>query len=168
MCMLNKYTTVFSMACGENGLFHISDSDIWFILPLQLQNITQCHQIICGCKISVQAGTYQESFNRWHKQQLKIINNRENLFMSWLDEQFNAENIASRYIEVVLTYGEPIHTCSECSEFSSMCDFPERDINFPKLSCVLKCWSKCTYYIKLKLDGGNVGSNTSLHKRFLF
>ena len=58
-------------------------------------------------------------------------------------EKLNVENIASRYIEVVLTDGEPIHTCAKDSEFSSMSDCTNKYIKFPNWSCVLKCCSEC-------------------------
>ena len=45
--LIKIYATGFSMVYNEKGLVNISDSDIIFILPPQLQNMTQHHQIIC-------------------------------------------------------------------------------------------------------------------------
>ena len=56
----------------------------------------------------------------------------------------NAENIASRYSDVVLPDGKEIHPSSKYAEFSSMCDLSDKGIKFPKLSCVSNCCSECT------------------------
>ena len=58
-----KYATGFSMEYNKKGIVYISDYDLQLIFPTQLRNITQRHQIMCGCKICIQAGTYQESLN---------------------------------------------------------------------------------------------------------
>ena len=63
--------------------------------------------------------------------------------MSESDEQLNAENIESRYSEVGLSDGEPIHTRSKDSAFESMCDCPEKYIKFTMWSCVLNFFSEC-------------------------
>ena len=60
-----------------------------------------------------------------------------------MDGQLNAENIFSRYSDVVLPGGESIHPCAKDATFSSMCDFPEKYIKLPKCSCVLNCCSEC-------------------------
>ena len=55
----------------------------------------------------------------------------------------NAENISSRYSDVVLPDREPIYPREKYAVFSSMCEFPDKDIKFPKWSCVLNCCSEC-------------------------
>ena len=55
--MLKRYATGFSMEYHEKGLFRISGYDLWLIFLPQLKNMTQSHQIICGFKIFIQAGT---------------------------------------------------------------------------------------------------------------
>ena len=55
----------------------------------------------------------------------------------------NAENIAPRYIEVVLISEEPICPRAKDTVFSSICDFPDKDIKLPKWSYVLKFLSEC-------------------------
>ena len=52
--------------------------------------------------------------------------------MSGSYEQLNAENIESRYDKVLLPDRELIHPRDKYAEFASMCEFPERDIKFPK------------------------------------
>ena len=54
----------------------------------------------------------------------------------------NAENISSRYSDVVITDGEPINPHDKDSAFYSMCDFPDKDIKFPEWSYVLNCCSE--------------------------
>ena len=58
--MLKKFATGFSMAYDDNENVRISDSSLQFILPPKLRNMTQRHQIMRGCEICIQAGTYQE------------------------------------------------------------------------------------------------------------
>ena len=94
--------------------------------------MTQRHQIMCGCKICIQAVTYQDSLNYWRKRRLRYINNRENSLTRGSVEQLNAENIFSRYSDVVLPDVESIHSRAKDSEFSSMCDFLEIYIKLPK------------------------------------
>ena len=45
-------------------------------------------------------------------------------------EQLNAENHSSRYNDVALSDGEPIHPCAKYAVFSSECDFPEKYSKF--------------------------------------
>ena len=71
--------------------------------------MTQNYQIMCGCKICIQAGTYQEFLNHCCKWRLRYINNHANSLTRVSVEQLNAENIASRYSDVVLPDGETIH-----------------------------------------------------------
>ena len=52
--------------------------------------------------------------------------------MSVPDEQFNTESIESKYSEVVLPNGEPIHPHDKYAEFSIICYCPYNDIKFPK------------------------------------
>ena len=59
--------------------------------------------------------------------------------MSVPDEQFNTESIESKYSEVVLPNGEPIHPHDKYAEFSIICYCPYNDIKFPKWSCVINC-----------------------------
>ena len=66
------------MAYNEKGRVRISDYALRLIIPPQLQNMTQCHQIMCGCKICIQARTYQGLLNNWRKRQLRYINNHAN------------------------------------------------------------------------------------------
>ena len=81
---------------------------------------------MCGCEICIQAGTYQESLNNWRKQQPRYINNHANELSMVSAQQFNAENILSRYSYVVLTYKESINPCAKYATFANMCDFPEK------------------------------------------
>ena len=94
---------------------------------------------MCGCKICIQDGTYHKSLNHWRKRQLRYIKNHENSLTRGSSEQFNVKNIFYRYSDVVLPDGESIHPLAKEATFSSMCDFPERYIKFPKCSCVLNC-----------------------------
>ena len=64
--------------------------------------MTQRHQIMCGCQIFIQAGTYQESLNHWCKGRMRYIKNHENSLTRGSVENFNAENIFSRYSDVAL------------------------------------------------------------------
>ena len=59
------------MAYDENIISRINDSALQLIIPPQLQNINQHHQIICGGKICIWDGTYQESLNHWRKRKLR-------------------------------------------------------------------------------------------------
>ena len=88
--MQKKDDTGFSIAYYDKGILHISGSSLQLIIPPQLRNMTQCHQIMCGWKICIQAGSYQEPLNPWRKRRLWFINNRTKSFMSGSDEQFNA------------------------------------------------------------------------------
>ena len=89
----------------KKGLVHISDSALSLLPPSQLLNMTQRHQIMCGCEICIQAVTYQELLNHWCKQRLRYINNHENSLTRVSVEQLNAENFVFRYSDVVLTDG---------------------------------------------------------------
>ena len=63
--------------------------------------------------------------------------------MSGSDEQYHAENIASRNSEIILPYGEPIHTYSKDALFSNVFDWSEKYIKSPKCSCVSNNCSEC-------------------------
>ena len=104
--------------------------------------MTQSHQIICGCKICIQAGTYQDSLDHWCKRRLIYIKNRENPLTRGSVEQLNAENIVSRYSGFLLPDVETIHPRAKYAAFAIMCDFPDKDIKFPKWPCVLNCYSE--------------------------
>ena len=56
----------------------------------------------------------------------------------------NAVNILSRYSDVVLPDREPIHPRAKYATFFSMCEFPDKDIKFPKWLCVLNGFSEFT------------------------
>ena len=86
---------------------------------------------MCGCEICIQAGTYQEYLNTWHKLLLQFLNNCVKLFMSGSDEQLSAENIPSRYSKVILP-------------FASMCDYLDTYIKLTQYSCMFNC---CNEYI---------------------
>ena len=58
-------------------------------------------------------------------------------------KQFNAENISSRYGDVVLPDGEPTHPRSKDSACAIICNFTDKDIKLPKCSRVLNCCSEC-------------------------
>ena len=58
-------------------------------------------------------------------------------------EQLNAENILSRYRDVLLPGGEPIHPRSKYAAFAIMCDFTYKNIKFTRWSCALNCCSEC-------------------------
>ena len=53
------------MAYDEKRLVPIFGSEILLLLLPQLRNMAHHHQIIFGCKIFIQAGTYQDSHNHW-------------------------------------------------------------------------------------------------------
>ena len=93
------------MAYCENGNLRSSDYTLLLILLPQLQNITQLHQIMCGCEICIQDGTYQESLNNWHDRRLRYIKNHGNLLTRGSFEKFNIETNFTRYSNIVLTDG---------------------------------------------------------------
>ena len=80
-------------------------------------------------------------------------------------EKLNAENIASRYIEVVLTDGEPIYTCGKDSEFSSMSDCTNKYIKFPKWSCVL---NYCIEYPGVFVTDSEIKSDKDFELTFIY
>ena len=81
--------------------------------------------------------------NRWRKWGLRYIKNHEN-YLTWRPvEQLNSENIFSRYSDVVLPDGELIYPYDKDAAFSSMWDFPGKDIKLPKWSCVWNFCSEC-------------------------
>ena len=92
--------------------------------------MTQRHQIMCGCKICIQAGTYQELLNHLCKRRLRYINNHANYLTSRSSEQFNVETTFSRYSDFVLTNGKSIHPRVKDAAFSSMCDFTKNISSF--------------------------------------
>ena len=67
--------------------------------------MSQRHQIMCGCKICIQAGTYHESLNHWCKRKLRCIKNNTKYLSGGSVEKLNAENIASVNSDVVLHDG---------------------------------------------------------------
>ena len=85
----------------------------------------------------------KELLKYWRNRQLIYINNHDNSSTRVSAKQLNAETIFSRYSYFVLTDGESIHPCAKYAAFSSMCDFPEKDFNLPKLACALHCCSEC-------------------------
>ena len=137
--ILKKDTTGFSVAYSDNVNVSISDYDIRLTLPSQLRNMNQGHQIICGCKICIQDGTYQELLNHWRKRRLRYIKNNGNSLTRGSAENLNAETIFTMYSDVVLPDGELKYPRSKYDEFYSMCDFPGKGIKFPKWLCVLNC-----------------------------
>ena len=74
--------------------------------------MTHHHQIMWGCEICIQAGTYQEYLNHWRERRLLYINNNENSLTMGSVEHFNAENIFSIYSDVVLPERESIYQCA--------------------------------------------------------
>ena len=102
---------------------------------------------MCGCKIFIQAGTYQELLNHWRKQQLIYKNNNANLLTRGSAEQFNAETILTRYSDVLLPDGESIHSRAKDASVSSMCDFPENIYQVAKLVMCVKLlqWISCCF-----------------------
>ena len=77
------------------------------------------------------------------KRQLRYIQNHENSVTRVSVEQFNAEHIFFIYSDVVLPYGEPIHSFSKYAALSILCDIFEKDTKLPKWSCVFNCCSEC-------------------------
>ena len=59
--------------------------------------------------------------------------------ISWT---IKCRNILSRYRDVVLLNGKPIHHCAKDASFASMSDFPDIDIKFWKFLYVLNCCSE--------------------------
>ena len=70
---------------------------------------------------------------------MRYVKNRAKSLSRVSVEQLNAENIFFGYGNVLLPDGEPIHTRATDNAFSSMCNFPEKGIKFPKWSCGLNC-----------------------------
>ena len=64
---------------------------------------------MCGLKISIHDVTYQEPLDHWCKRILRYIRNHANSLQRGSVEKLNAENIFSRYSDVVLTHRESIH-----------------------------------------------------------
>ena len=87
---------------------------------------------MCGQKICIPDGTYQEALNTWCNRLLRYIRNNENSLTRGSVQQFNTENIFPIYIDVVLLDGELIHPRAKDASFASMCEFPENNIKFPK------------------------------------
>ena len=77
---MQKKATGFSMAYNNNVNSHINHSSLLCIVPPQLQNMTQRHQIMFGFKIFIQAGIYQELNDNWRKWRLRYIKNNKNSF----------------------------------------------------------------------------------------
>ena len=100
--------------------------------------MTQSHQIMGGCEICIQAGTYQESLNYWRKHILKYINNHKHPLTRISVEQLNAENIFSINSDVVLPDGESVHLRAKYAVFSSMCDFPGKRYQVAKVVMCVK------------------------------
>ena len=65
------------MVYDKKGLLRISDYVIQLILPLQLQKKIQLHQIMCGCEICIQDGTYQDSLNNWRNRRMTYTKDNE-------------------------------------------------------------------------------------------
>ena len=105
IAILKIFAAGFYMSYYDKGLVHISDSALRLLLSPQLRKITQRHQILCGCKICIQDGTYQDPLNHWGKRRLIYIKKQENLLTSGSVEQLNAENISSIYSYIVLPEG---------------------------------------------------------------
>ena len=93
-----------------------------------------------GCKICIQAGTFQESLDHWCKNNYY----RMKSFMSGSDEKLNQQNTAYRYSEPLLTAIELIYPHDKYYAFESMCDGSEKDIKLTKWSYVLNGCSECT------------------------
>ena len=104
-----KDATGFSMAYDEKLLVPIIDYNLWLLVPSQSWNITHHHQIMCGCEVCIQAGTYQELLNHWRKKRLIYINNIENKLTRVSVEIINAEYIESSYSNAVLSCVEKIN-----------------------------------------------------------
>ena len=92
--MKNKGSTYFSMAYDERGIFFISGYALQLLIPPHLLKITYCYQIMCGWKICIQSGTYQDYLNHWRKTFIPFFN-CEKTFMSGSDEKLNVEHIYS-------------------------------------------------------------------------
>ena len=89
------------MVYDKRILFRISDYSLQLILPQQLRNLTQRHQITCGGKICIQAGTYQESLNHWRNRRLRYIKNHTNSLTRGSVEKLNVENI---FLDILMFY----------------------------------------------------------------
>ena len=108
---------------------------------------------MCLCGTCIQARPYQEYLNDLCNMRLRFINNCEKLFMSVLYEQLNAENIASRYSEVLWPYVETIRICTKYDAFPNVGDCPDKDIKIPKWPCVLNCRIYCSGVFVLDILG---------------
>ena len=80
----------------------IIDSFLRLLLPPQSLKMNHRHQIMCVWDICIQAGIYQESLNHQNKRRMRYIDNRLNSLTRALVEQFDAENIVSRYSDDIL------------------------------------------------------------------
>ena len=58
-------------------------------------------------------------------------------------EQLSAENIFSRYGDIILPDGESFHPCAKYAAFGSMCDSPEKDTKLKNWLCVINHCSEC-------------------------
>ena len=96
---------IFSMEYDEKGLVRIIYSAVWLFIPHHVQKSTQRHQLMCGCEMCIQYGTYKEALNNFHKKRLHFKNECAKSFMSVTYSRANSENISSSYSDLVLTYG---------------------------------------------------------------
>ena len=58
--------------------------------------------------------------------------------MSGSDGQLNEENISSRYSKVLLLNVEPNYSCAKENSLVIMCDCPDKDTKFTKVSMCVK------------------------------
>ena len=55
------------------GLVHIHDFALRLLIPQKFKKMTHINQIMCGCKILIQAGTYQDSLDNWRKKKKLVF-----------------------------------------------------------------------------------------------
>ena len=124
------------MSYYEKGPVSIIDFSLWLLPSPKSQKKTQFHQNMCGCKMSIQAETYQGSLNIWRKQGLFFFNCETHLWVypmnNWIQRTLHIYTVKLYYLmENIFTH------------VLNMCDYPDKDIKFTKWSCVFNCCSEC-------------------------
>ena len=121
-----KNATGFYMSYNKKILVCISDSALQLLLPPKSRKMPHHRHIMCGCRIYIQDRIYQWSLNHWSKRRLLYTKNNSNTLIGGSVEQLNTRNIFSRYSDLVLPDGEPIHPRSKDTAFGSMCEFTNK------------------------------------------
>ena len=97
---------------------HIGDSFLLLLLPPQSLKITQKPQIMHGCEIFIQDGTYQDFLNKRHKRCV-FFSNEHFKFIILSNTRANAENIDVMYCNTDLPNVDHIHPHAKMSHLPS-------------------------------------------------